>query len=101
MQIAVYLVNTHLLLYDNGSVSLILHFKQCTTLGLLETTTQLRQSIADVYFMYILHLSLQLFFKLLFLLLVKGKFSEFWRTNSSRSTLLPAKVSDVLTCALC
>ena len=52
MQIAVYLVNTHLLLYDNRSASLKLHFKQCKTLGLLETTMQLRQPLADVYFVF-------------------------------------------------
>ena len=47
MQIAVYLVKTlHLLLYNNRSASLKLNFRQCTTLGLLETTTQLRQSLA-------------------------------------------------------
>ena len=56
------LVKTHLLLYNNRSASLKLHFKQCTTLGLLETTMQLRQSLKMyVYFMYIL---CQLFLKL-------------------------------------
>ena len=95
MQIAVYLVKTHLLLYDNRSASLKSHFKQCKTLGLLKTTTQLRQPLADVYFMYILCLILLLFLKLLLMLLVKGKFSEFWRTNLSRSALLSAKASNV------
>ena len=61
---------------------------------------QLCQSLADVYFMYILCLILQLF-KLLLLLLVKGKFSEFWRTNSSRSALLLAKVWNDLMCVSC
>ena len=50
MQIVVYLVKTHLLLYDNRSASLKLHFKQCTPLGLLETFTQLCQSLTDAYF---------------------------------------------------
>ena len=62
MQIAVYLVKTHLLLYNNKSASLKLHFKQCKTFGLLKTTTQLKQSLADVYFMYILCPILLLFF---------------------------------------
>ena len=39
MQSAVYLVKTHLSLYDNSNASLKLHFKQCKTLGLFKTTT--------------------------------------------------------------
>ena len=39
MQITVYLVKAHFILYDNRGASLKLHFKQCKTLGLLKTAT--------------------------------------------------------------
>ena len=45
MQTAVYLVKTHLLLYNNKSASLKLHFKQYKTLGLLKTTGYLAETI--------------------------------------------------------